>query len=92
MNIELGSIEHNKRIIIKALEGIKDEFKIRDVCFGSLSPTNNILIRAIDRIAKINKVITTVRLCPLKKTQQRLCTGQCSNCKKDTVNVNNNHQ
>ena len=90
MQIELGSIEHNKRILIKALEGIKDELKIRNVDISVLDSTNNILTRAIDRLIAINKVTNTdKRLCPLKKTQQRLCTGQCKHCKGEEKNNGN---
>ena len=88
MQIELGSIEHNKRVLTKAIEGILDELKIRDVDTTIIQLRSDSLIRAIDSMIEINGVDEAKRLCPLKKTQQRLCTGQCKHCKGDNNNGN----
>ena len=78
--IEVGSISHNMIIIEKSIERIKNELRIRGVDTSFLDSRTNIFTRAIDRVVKINKVIPEVRLCPLKKTQQKLCTGNCKHC------------
>ena len=80
MNIDLGSIEHSKIIATKVLNSIIDELKIRKVeehSISSLEVRIDSIIYQINDVVKKYKIDTKVRLCPLKKTQQRLCNGKC---------------